>query len=37
MLFSSRGSPGKLSERGCSLGRHCLADPDGILVDVKDD
>ena len=24
----------KLFERSCSLGQHCLADPDGILIDV---
>jgi len=27
----------KLFERSCSLGQHCLADPDGILIDVMAD
>jgi catechol 2,3-dioxygenase-like lactoylglutathione lyase family enzyme len=27
----------KLFQRSCSLGQHCLADPDGILIDVMAD
>ena len=27
----------RLFERSCSLGQHCLADPDGILIDVMAD
>jgi hypothetical protein len=27
----------KLFERSCSLGQHCLADPDGRVIDVMAD